>query len=75
MSNDIQKKIHLLISDDVSFRITCNKTFTVTHFLLEGNDHLAQIRNRFYQVNSLKDLLCTSSPSGVISNHLKKTLD
>jgi hypothetical protein len=46
---------YLLTNDNAPFCVGCNANFTVKHFLLECHD-FSQTRNRFYNVNSLKEL-------------------
>jgi hypothetical protein len=49
---------YLLMNDNAPFCVACNGNFTVQHFLLECHD-FSQARNRFYHVNSLKELFNT----------------
>jgi hypothetical protein len=49
---------YLLTNDNAPFCVACNENFTVKHFLLECHD-FSQARNRFYHVNSLKELFNT----------------
>ena len=61
----------MYVQCDAPFCIPCNDFFTVKHFLLECHD-LGHIRNKFYQVSLLKDVL-TSTPSSTIINYRKET--
>jgi hypothetical protein len=50
---------YLLTNDNAPFCVACNKHFTIKNFLLECYD-FSQARNRFYSVNSLKELFNTT---------------
>jgi hypothetical protein len=58
---------YLLTNDNAAFCVACNENFTVKHFLLECHD-FSQARNRFYCVNSLKELLNTIPSKNIIDN-------
>jgi hypothetical protein len=58
------------MNDNVPFCVACNETFTVKHSLLECHE-FSQARNRFYCVNSLKELFNTI-PSKNIKHYLKE---
>jgi hypothetical protein len=49
---------YLLTNDNAPFCVACNENLTVNYFLLECHD-FSQVRNRFYCVNSLKELFNT----------------
>jgi hypothetical protein len=49
---------YLLTNDNAPFCEACNENVTVNHFILECHD-FSQARNRFYCVNSLKELFYT----------------
>jgi hypothetical protein len=61
---------YLLRNDNDSFCVACNENFTVYCLLLECHD-FSQARNRFYCVNSLKELFNTI-PSKNIFEYLKE---
>jgi hypothetical protein len=61
---------YLLTNDNAPFCVACNEKFTGKHFLLECHD-FSQARNRFYCVNSLKELFNTI-PSKNIIDYLKE---
>ena len=61
---------YLLTRDDPPICIPCNENYSVKHFLLECHD-LAQVRNKYFQVNSLNELFKTI-PSCIIINYLKE---
>ena len=61
---------YFLTRDDAPFCIPCNENYSVKHFLLECHD-LAQVRNKYFQVNSLYELF-NNIPSGTIIGYLKE---
>ena len=62
---------HLLNREEAPFCIPCNEIFSVKHFLLECHD-LTDTRQKFYNVQSLRDLFNTV-PSNVLIQYLKET--
>jgi hypothetical protein len=58
LNDDIVLLMLVLTNDNAPFCVGCNENYTVKHFLLECHD-FSQARNRFYYVNSLKELFNT----------------
>jgi hypothetical protein len=67
---DTHLNYSLLTNDNAPFYVACNENFTVKHYLLECHD-FSHARNRFYCVNSSKELFNTI-PSKNIIDYLKK---
>jgi hypothetical protein len=58
-------------NENAPFCVACNENFTVKHFFLECHD-FSQARNRFYRVNSLKELFNTIPSKKNIIDYLKE---
>jgi hypothetical protein len=56
---------YFLTNDNAPFCVGCNANFTVKHFLLECHN-FSQARNRFYSLNSLKELFNTIPSKNII---------